>query len=103
VTSANTAAPGTSPVSPESPEGMSTDTTGRPLSLIRRINCSAAPEGARENPVPNSASTQTSGSSSESGAISRTPASIARRWFSLASGDLGGSESANAASPPASL
>ena len=60
VTSARTAAPATSPVEASTPEGRSTESTGRPLSSIRSMSAAASGRGAPWKPVPNSASTTTS-------------------------------------------
>ena len=70
---------------------------------MRSMSAAALPAGARESPVPNSASTQTSGRSGLSTAISRTPACRARRRFSTASALFGSSASTKAASPPRCL
>ena len=45
VTSASTAAPATSPVVASTPEGMSTETTGAPVALIRPIAAAASSRG----------------------------------------------------------
>ena len=52
VTLARMASPSVWPVAPSTPDGMSTATTGRPLSLTRCTAESAAPSSGRESPVP---------------------------------------------------
>ena len=70
---------------------------------MRRMSAAALPAGARERPVPKSASTHTSGRSRLSTESSRTPASRARRRFSMASGLFGSSASTKATSAPRGL
>ncbi len=57
VSVAPTTAPGAWPVSAHTPEGRSSATTGRPLSLIRAIASATRPAGAPLAPVPSRAST----------------------------------------------
>ncbi len=62
---ADTAAPGTSPVDAFTPEGMSTATTGAADSLIASIWRAASSRGSPWKPVPKRASTITSASPSD--------------------------------------
>ena len=64
VTSAQTAAPATSPVDAFTPDGMSTASTGATALLICSISRVASSRGAPFSPVPRSASITTSGCSS---------------------------------------
>ncbi len=65
VTSARTASPCTAPVSACRPEGMSTATTGRPDAFTATIIAAISPLTGRARPVPKSASTITSASSTD--------------------------------------
>ena len=92
---ARTAAPRTSPVSEESPDGTSAATTGWPAALIAPTARAALPVSGRSSPVPKSASTTPSASfrAFENDAAPRVPergsraipASRARRAFACAS------------------
>ena len=105
VMSARTQGERAAPLSPFSPEGMSTATTAapRPRSrFIRSISAAAPPSGARDRPVPYSASTHTSGASgAPSGQSSGMPAARASARFFTASGDAGGAAGNSAQRPPA--
>ena len=79
VTSAVTAAPAISPVEASTPDGRSTESTGRPLSPIRSISAAASGRGAPWKPVPKSASTTTSAPERSSVSSASRPASRRRR------------------------
>ena len=68
---------------------------------MRSISAAASPWGARDRPVPYSASTQRSGGSvAPSRVSSGMPAARANARFSMASGVLGGSAGNRAQRPP---
>ena len=71
VTVAWTHAPATSPVDASTPEGRSTATTGFPLALIASIARAASSRGSPWKPVPKSASTITSASSTGASSAAR--------------------------------
>ena len=79
VAAARTASPSTRPVSEWIPEGTSSASTGAGEAFITRTVSAAAPETARVSPVPNRASTMTSGSFSGFPVTSRVGASPDRR------------------------
>jgi hypothetical protein len=59
VTSARTAVPSTWPVSADSPEGISTASTGRRVALMASMTAAKVPSTGAFKPVPRSASTTT--------------------------------------------
>ena len=93
------------PVSPFSPEGMSTATTFAPWSrsaFMRRIRSAAGPWGPRDRPVPYRASTQMSGAgTSASQESSGMPMARARSRLAMASGVFAGAAGNRAHLPPA--
>jgi hypothetical protein len=81
VNAARTASPSTAPVSACRPDGMSTATTGRPDALTAAIITAASPSTARASPVPKSASTITSASSTDGDQGSHWPPSAAKSLY----------------------
>jgi hypothetical protein len=83
VTSALTATPSTAPVSPFTPEGISTATTGPPQSFSPAMARSPSPSAEPRKPVPKMASTATSARSSSRASVAgengRTRASVSPR------------------------